>query len=533
MKYDTLYYPYASRRNLVYGHRGMVASSHPLATQAGLHVLHEGGNAVDAALAVAAALTVVDPANNGVGGDCFAIVSMKGEPLQGLNSSGFSPEMLTKKRVEAEGHRDAVPFKGWLPVTVPGAPAGWAALHERYGSKPLIELFAPAMELSQGYALSPDNAPILNVFTRNAQGSKDPVLRRWLEGFNPQGRTLRAGDVCALPEMGETLRRLAETKCRDLYEGDLAECIDAYSRQTDGTLRGEDLAAYAARWVQPVSTSFRGHEIWELPPNGQGMTALIALNLFEALPTQGADVVEKLHLEMEAIKLAFSDALHYIADPAFMQVPPEALLSKEYAAQRAAQVTDRAQTYAPGKPMHGDTVYFCCADGQGNSISMIQSLYQGFGSGVYIPGTGICLQDRGACFSMQAGHANEVGPRKYPYHTIIPGFLTREGEPVGPFGIMGGYMQPQAHMQAMIRLLDEGVNPQAALDAPRFCWTKGLCFDVEPTFNPAVLDALRRKGHVLNVVSGGQYGRGQMILRDGGSWVGATEPRADGSVIGF
>lgn len=196
-------------------------------------------------------------------------------------------------------------------------------------------------------------------------------------------------------------------------------------------------------------------------------------------------------------------------------------------------MTDRAQTYAPGKPMHGDTVYFCCADGQGNSISMIQSLYQGFGSGVYIPGTGICLQDRGACFSMQAGHANEVGPRKYPYHTIIPGFLTREGKPVGPFGIMGGYMQPQAHMQAMIRLLDEGVNPQAALDAPRFCWTKGLCFDVEPTFNPAVLDALRRKGHVLNVVSGGQYGRGQMILRDGGSWVGATEPRADGSVIGF
>jgi len=534
MHFDPQYYPFPSKRNLVYAHRGMVASSHPLATQAGLHILHNGGNAIDAALAVAAALTIVDPANNGVGGDCFAIVSIKGQPLTGLNSSGFSPALLTRDRVLAQGHKDTIPYRGWLPVTVPGAPAGWAALHERYATKPLTELFAPAIELAEGgYALSPDNAPIFNHFNKAFGESDDPLLRRWMDGFNPTARTFRPGDIYTWPEMAETLRRLAASNCRDLYEGKLAETIDRYSRDTDGTLRGDDLASYAARWVKPVSTSYRGHEVWEIPPNGQGMTALIALNILEALDTDHADPIEKLHMEMEAIKLAFADALHYIADPAFMQLPPEALLDKTYAASRAALVTDAAQTYAPGKPMHGDTVYFCCADGQGNSISMIQSLYQGFGSGVYVPGTGICLQDRGACFSMLPDHANVAAPRKYPYHTIIPGFLTREGEPVGPFGIMGGYMQPQAHMQAMIHLLDEHLNPQASLDAPRFCWTDGLHFDMEPTFNPAVIDALRRKGHDIRVISGGQYGRGQMILNNGQSWVGATEARADGSVIGF
>ena len=282
-----------------------------------------------------------------------------------------------------------------------------------------------------------------------------------------------------------------------------------------------------------MHTSFRGCEVWELPPNGQGMTALLALNLLEALPLAGAGEVDKLHMMMEAMKLAFADALHYIADPAYMRVSPEDLLSKEYARARAACITDRARVYAPGEPLRGDTVYFCAADGEGNSISMIQSLYEGFGSGVLVPGTGICLQNRGACFSLAEGHANVVAPRKYPYHTIIPGFLTRDGKPLGPFGIMGGYMQPQAHMQVLVHLLDEGHNPQAALDAPRFCWTDGLRFDMEPSFPHAVVDALRRRGHEIRVLSGGQYGRGQMILRAGESWAGATEPRADGSVIGF
>ncbi len=532
--FDPQYYPFASRRNLVYAHRGMVASSHPLASQAGLQVLQSGGNAVDAALAMAAALPVVDPANNGVGGDCFAIVSFRGEKLAGLNSSGFSPALLTRERVlAAHPGAKAMPKRGWLPVTVPGAPAGWAALHERYATKSLPELFAPAIALARGYALSPDNAPILNACTALFSASEDPVLRRWTEGFNPTGRTFRAGDLYALPEMGRTLQRLAESRCRDLYEGDLAARIDAYARESGGLMRGEDLAAFAPRWVDPICTAFRGCEVYELPPNGQGMTALLALNILEALPLSGANEVDRLHMMMEAMKLAFADALHYIADPGYMRVSPESLLSKDYARARAACITDRARVYAPGEPLRGDTVYFCAADGEGNSISMIQSLYEGFGSGVLVPGTGICLQNRGACFSLAEGHANVVAPRKYPYHTIIPGFLTRDGKPLGPFGIMGGYMQPQAHMQVLVHLLDEGHNPQAALDAPRFCWTEGLRFDMEPGFSPAVVDALRRRGHEIRVLSGSQYGRGQMILRAGESWAGATEPRADGSVIGF
>ncbi len=532
--FDPQYYPFSSRRNLVYGHRGMVASSHPLASQAGLHILQNGGNAVDAALAVAAALTVVDPANNGLGGDCFAIVSMKGQPLQGLNSSGFSPALTTRDRMLNHGVTDKIPFRGWLPVTVPGAPAGWAALHERYATKPLTELFAPAIEMAnRGYALSPDNAPILNAFTSGLEKANDPLLNEWFGGFNPDHRTFHAGNLYSVPQLGKTLEILAKTNCKALYDGELAEKIDAYSRKTDGTLRGEDLAQYAARWVKPVSTSFCGHEIWEIPPNGQGMTALLALNILSNLPIHGADPVEKLHLQMEAMKVAFADALHYIADPKFMPVTPEHLLSMDYAKKRAALITDSAQIYAPGCPKPGDTVYFCCADGFGNSISMIQSLYQGFGSCVMVPETGICLQDRGACFNMEAHHANVVAPRKYPYHTIIPGFITRDGQPLGPFGIMGGYMQPQAHMQVITHLLDEGLNPQASLDAPRFCWTEGLSFDMEPSFNPMVIDALRRRGHDIRVITGGQYGRGQMILNMGQSWVGATEPRADGSVIGF
>lgn len=530
--FDPQHYPYASRRNLVYAHRGMVASSHPLATQAGLHTLQAGGNAVDAALSVAAALTVVDPANNGVGGDCFAIVSMNGQPLAGLNASGFSPAALSADAVRAAGHT-SMPVHGWLPVTVPGAPAGWAALHERYGTKTMTELFAPAISLCKGYALSPDNAPMLNASHRMFSQHENPLMRNWTKGFNPTGKVFKAGDIFAWPDMGTTLERIAATNARDFYQGDIARRIDEYSRKTGGTLTGDDLAAYAAQWVKPVSTTFAGHEIWEIPPNGQGMTALIALNILEALPLDGADTVETLHMQMEAVKLAFADALHYIADPAYMQLSPQALLSKDYALKRASLITSQAQSYAPGEPMRGDTVYFSVADGMGNSISMIQSLYRGFGSGILIPDTGICLQNRGACFSLQEGHANVAGPRKYPYHTIIPGFITRDDKPLGPFGIMGGYMQPQAHTQVMMHLLRGKLNPQAALDAPRFCWTQGMEFDMEPYFAPSVIDALRRKGHDIRTISGMQYGRGQMILRTGDAWVGATEPRADGSVIGF
>ncbi len=530
--FDPKFYPYPSRRNLVYAVNGLCASSHPMASQAGLEALKQGGNCVDAALAMAAALTVVDPASNGVGGDCFAIVNFQGR-LYGLNSSGFAPALLNADELRQKG-LDKVPLHGWAPVTVPGAPAGWAALGKRFGRLPLKQSFAPALKLAQGYALSPDNAPILNSVTRAVKESDIPEIKTWLPEFNPADRQYRAGDIYAMETLGETLKRIAETDGRDFYEGDIAEKIDAYARKTGGWLRGEDLAAYAPRWVEPVRTRYRDFEVCEIPPNGQGMTALIALNILEKLPLRGKDTVETLHLQMEAIKLAFADALHYIADPAFMPLKPEALLSKEYAAERAALVTEQAQVYAHGTPNRGDTVYFCAADGEGNSISMIQSLYMGFGSLVTVPGTGIALQNRGGCFSLTPGHANECAPRKYPYHTIIPGYLCRDGKPLGPFGIMGGYMQPQAHMQVVMNMADFGLNPQAALDAPRFCWTEGLQFDMEPGFNPDVISALRRRGHDIRVISGGQYGRGQIILHTPqGTLCGATEPRADGSVIGY
>lgn len=535
LSFNPLSYPYSSRRNLVYAARGMVASSHPLATEAGLHILRSGGNAVDAALAVAAALAVLDPANCGPGGDCFTIVQQRGKPLVGLNSSGFSPALLDKATVTARGY-DTIPFDGWLPVTVPGAPAAWCALSRRFGALPLPEVFAPALELAAGYALSPDNADVLNLNTAEVARlvPQHPELDAWLPLFNPEHKTFRAGERYALPDLGRTLQTIAETNGAAFYRGTLAEAIGRYSAATGGLLRADDLAAYQPRWVTPVHTRYRGYDVWELPPNGQGLTALMALNILENFQFTGRDDPQTLHLQMEAIKLAFSDALHEIADPAYMRRTVDELLSKDYAKTRSGLITPSAQIYAPGRPLGSDTVYFCTADAEGNMVSMIQSLYRNFGSRVVVPGTGICLQDRGACFSMQKGHVNQVAPRKYPYHTIIPGFLTKDGAPVGPFGIMGGYMQPQAHVQFLMNLLVFGLNPQAALDAPRFCWQQGLEFFMESAFAPETVAALRARGHDICVVDDRTYGRGQAIFRTAdGTLCGATEPRADGCVLGY
>lgn len=535
LSFNPLSYPYSSRRNLVYAARGMAASSHPLATEAGLHILRSGGNAVDAALAVAAALTVLDPANCGPGGDCFAIVQQRGKPLVGLNSSGFSPALLDKATVTARGY-DTIPFDGWLPVTVPGAPAAWCALSRRFGVLPLPEVFAPAVELAEGYALSPDNADVLNLNTAEIARlvPRHPELDAWFALFNPERKTFRAGEWYALPALGRTLQAVAQTNGAAFYRGTLSDEIGKYSAATGGLLRADDLAAYQPRWVTPVHTRYRGYDVWELPPNGQGLTALMALNILENFQFAGRDDPQTLHVQMEAIKLAFSDALHEIADPAYMRRTVDELLSKDYAKTRSGLITPSAQSYAPGQPLGSDTVYFCTADAEGNMVSMIQSLYRNFGSRVVVPGTGICLQDRGACFSMQDGHVNQVAPRKYPYHTIIPGFLTRDGAPVGPFGIMGGYMQPQAHVQFLMNLLDFGLNPQAALDAPRFCWQEELAFFMESAFSPETVAALRARGHDIRIVDDRTYGRGQAIFRTAdGTLCGATEPRADGCVLGY
>lgn len=533
MMYDPLRYPYASHRNMVYGRRGMVASSHPLATEAGMHILRSGGNAIDAALAVAAAIAVVDPANNGPGGDCFALVWSKGK-LHGLNSSGYSPKLLDRKAIFDAGY-DKIPERGWLPVTVPGAPAGWVELSKKFGKLPLTEVFQPAVELAEGHPLSPHAGAGLKSHAEFFNKSSDPLYAPWKETYLPGNKLTKIGEMFSLKDLGNTLDLIAKTEGKAFYNGEIAQKIDKYSKETGGFLRGEDLADYSPQWVDPISVNYKGYDVWEIPPNGQGMTALMALNILKGFEFFGHDTVDTIHKQLEAMKLAFADAKRYIADPRFMDTTIAALLNEEYAAIRRGLINDTAQDPFPGKPDKGGTVYFCTADGEGNMVSMIQSLYQGWGSGVLVPGTGVALQDRGANFQMDETHPNCVAPRKKPYHTIIPGFLTKDGNAVGPFGVMGGFMQPQGHVQVIMNTVDFHMNPQTALDAPRWCWTEGKKVMMEGKWGTEIMDELRARGHEIEDTGEAlNYGRGQIIWRnDDGVLCGGTEPRADGTVSTF
>jgi gamma-glutamyltranspeptidase/glutathione hydrolase len=340
--------------------------------------------------------------------------------------------------------------------------------------------------------------------------------------------------VVRLPQQASTLRLIAESHGAAFYRGELAAAIDAFSKATGGFLRSGDLAAHAPTWVDPITTNYRGFDVWEIPPNGQGITALAALNVLEGFDIAAfePESPEAWHVQIEAIKLAFADSLAYVADPAFGDIPVAGLLDKQYAAERRSLIGDTAHDPAPGHPPRGGTVYLCAADGDGNMVSYIQSDYKGFGSAVAVPDTGIVLQNRGANFSLVDGHPNVIEPGKRPYHTIIPGFLTRSGAPIGPFGVMGGFMQPQGHLQVLVRTIDQGCNPQAALDAPRFCWTQGRAISVEPSAPAALVDALRARGHEVTVEPEvGLFGRGQIIWRYGEALLAGSESRADGQAV--
>lgn len=535
MRFDPLHHPYPSRRHLVYAGRGMVAASQPLAAQAGLRVMMQGGNAIDAAVAAAACLTVVEPTSNGIGSDAFAIVHSGGR-MYGLNASGPAPASLTIDAVKGRGY-DAMPAHGVLPVTVPGAPAAWAALASRFGRLSLAESLQPACEYAQeGYPLSPVLAHnwrrAAEIYRTRLLG---PEFAGWFETFAPGGRAPEAGEMWRSPGHARTLRRIAGTDARDFYEGETAEAIAAFLRAHGGHLTLEDLAAFAPQWVEPLSVSYGGCEVWELPPNGQGIVALQALQILKQLPCGHEGEIGRLHAQIEAIKLAFADGLHYIADPAYMPVDPTVLLSDSYARERAALIGERAAAPVPGRPVDGGTVYLAAADRDGNMVSYIQSNFLGFGSGIVVPGTGVSLQNRGHLFSLDPAHPNVLAPGKRPYHTIIPGFLTADGKPVGPFGIMGGFMQPQAHVQVLSRVLDEGLNPQAALDAPRWQWLEGLAVEVEPHVASHAAQALARRGHDVRVaLDGGSFGRGQIVwLDEQGALIGATESRTDGAVAAW
>ncbi|MGB1236872.1 MAG: gamma-glutamyltransferase family protein [Pseudomonadales bacterium] len=532
---DPHHYPYSSRRTLSYAKNGMVATTQSQAAQAGLQILQQGGNAVDAAVATAAALSVVEPTSNGIGGDAFALVWIK-DKLHGLNASGPAPAALDIATLDALGF-DEIPLRGWLPVTVPGCPSAWATLNERFGALPLAHVMAPAITLAeQGFVVSPTIAAQWQKAMTKIASLSDDVFDHWHENFAPGGEAPRAGQVFTNVQQAQTLREIAETQGESFYRGALAERIADFSARSGGYLSLEDLATYRAQWVDPISTNYKGYDVWEIPPNGQGLIALSALNIIEQFPLAGRDDIDTLHRQIEAMKLAYSDGRAYIADPATMTESVQGLLSKSYACERAALIGERARLPSPGKPKRSGTVYLAAADNQGNMVSFIQSNYHDFGSAVVVPGTGICLQNRGRSFSLKSGQANALAPGKKPLHTIIPGFISKQGQALGAFGVMGGYMQPQGHMQVVMNMLDFGLNPQAALDAPRWQWLEGNSISLEQGIANATAQALSAKGHQITIdFDPTDFGRGQIILRDPHSGVlsGGTEARADGYIAAY
>lgn len=534
-------FPYASRRMPVLAPRGIVSTSNPLAAQAGLRMLLAGGSAVDAAVATAATLTIVEPWVNGIGSDAFALVWQDGK-LHGLNGSGRAPATHTPELFQKLGH-ERMPQFGWLPVTVPGAPGAWRDLHARFGRLPFEALFEPAIEYARdGFPLGPETGFVWGqtqtAYTATHTG---PEHRGWFETFAPEGRAASPGDIWTLPGHAATLRRIAQSGAEDFYRGELAARIAGFAAETGGYLTEADLAAHSSTWVEPIHAAYRGYDLWELPPNGQGIAALQALSILDGLDlaSQPRESVESYHLQIEAMKLGFADTHRYVADPERAEVPAAGMLDPAYIATRRALIGPEAREPGPGEPPRGGTVYLCAADSDGMMVSYIQSNYLGFGSGVVVPGTGISLQNRGCGFSLQSGHPNCIAPGKRPFHTIIPGFLTRQGEPIGPFGVMGADMQPQGHVQMVVNQVDYAMNPQTALDAPRWHWLRGREVLLEPATPREVIEGLAARGHIVSLADtesqfNADAGRGQIIRRlANGAYMAGSEPRADGAAVGY
>jgi gamma-glutamyltranspeptidase / glutathione hydrolase len=537
---------FASRRSAVYSRRGIVAASQPLAVAAGLETLATGGNAADAAVATAAALNVTEPTSTGIGGDCFALYfDASTRQVTALNGSGRSPASLTLDRLHREGYRELPPFHPYT-ITVPGACAGWCDVVERHGRLSMSQVLLPAIRLAEeGFPV----APVTAYFWDRGVARQ---LRHALNGeeLTIDGRAPRAGEVFRNRNLAATFRSVAEGGADAFYRGPIAADIAAVVQAAGGCLAFDDLAAHRSDWPEPISVTYRGIRIWECPPNGQGLAALLALNILEgfdlaALPPLSS---QRLHLEIEALRLAFADARWYVADPETDPAPLAELLSKGYAAERRALISPSQAQIDPwrGSPVIGsDTVYFSVVDGEGNACSFINSNYSGFGTGIVPKGRGFTLQNRGHNFVLEPGHPNVVAPHKRPYHTIIPAMATREKDGLlyASFGVMGGFMQPQGHMQVVVALVDDGLDPQAALDRPRFCIPEpgaapqegkgGGTVSLEEGMPADTLAGLATLGHDVGLVSGhgrALFGRGQIILRDPLSGVlsAGSDPRADG-----
>jgi gamma-glutamyltranspeptidase/glutathione hydrolase len=521
--------PYPSRRQPICA-ANVVATSQPLATQAGIAMLIRGGSAMDAALATAITLTVVEPCSNGIGSDLFAIV-WDGERLAGLNASGRAPAGWNRARFA--GH-EQMPQRGFDTVTIPGAVSGWVALSQRYGKLAFGDLFEPAIRYARdGYPVSPVVADKWRLAV--------PLMPQglgWQDHFLIDGRAPKPGERFRSPAMANTLAAIARTDGEAFYRGALADAICAHAAACGSVHVRGDFERHTSDWVTPIAVDYRGMRVHEIPPNGQGIAALMALGMLESfdLASLSRDSVASMHLQIEAMKLAFADAYRYVGDPATMTIAPEGLLNRDYLRERASLIdANKANHYGPGEPPRGGTVYVTAADASGMMVSLIQSNYMGFGSGVVVPGTGISLQNRGTGFTLAHGHANEVGPGKRPYHTIIPGFMTKDGAPVATFGVMGGPIQPPGHVQTVVRMTDYAMNPQATLDAPRFKVNAGRSIDLEASAPRELREGLIALGHKLEAIPDSymDFGAGQVILKADVGYVAASDPRRDGQAAGF
>ncbi|MDB5827360.1 MAG: gamma-glutamyltransferase [Variovorax sp.] len=519
--------------------RNVVASSHPLATQAGLAMMRDGGNAIDAVIATAAVMAIVEPCSNGLGSDAFCIL-WDGKAMHGLNASGHAPAAWTRDYfVRKYGNAaTAPPLRGWDSATVPGAVAGWVALSRRFGKLPFDALLAPAIEVAErGFAVP--------VIVRHKWAAAAPLLSRepgWAETFMPRGRPPEVAELFRFPSAARALRAIARTSGEALYGGEIAEAAAAHAAANGGAMKAADFAAFSPEWVDPIRTSAFGFELHEMPPNGQGIAALVALGILRhtdvaSLPIDSA---ASQHLQIEAMKLAFADTYAHVAEPRAMRLRAVDMLDDAYLAARARTIDpSKAQVFETGLPRRGGTVYLTAADESGMMASFIQSNCMGFGSGVVVPEWGLSMHNRGHFFSLDPASANCVAPGRRPFHTIIPAFVTKDGVPQMSFGVMGGNMQPQGHVQTLVRMLAHGQHPQAACDAPRWRFNEGLSINVESAMPAATLQALQALGHRVEVINDSyqDFGAGQFIWRLGDpsseGYVAASDPRRDGQAAGF
>ena len=540
---------YPSQRLPIFG-RNVVATSHPLAAQAGLRMLARGGNAVDAAIATAAAMTIVEPVSNGLGSDAFCLL-WDGTALHGLNASGCAPQAWTPEYFRRKHGADATapPQRGWDSATVPGAVAGWVAMSQRFGRLPFADLLEPAIGIAErGYAVP--------VVVQQKWAAAVPVLDGqpgYREAFMPRGRAPQVGELFRFADAARSLRLIAQSRGQAYYGGEIAQAAARHAREHGGSMTVEDFAAYRPEWVAPIGMDYPGKDrehymLHEIPPNGQGIAALIALGIVKHfdLASLAVDGAASQHLQIEAMKLAFADVYRYIAEPASMGTSVAQLLDPDYLASRAKLIDPkRAQVFPAGDPndphRRGGTIYLSTADESGMMVSFIQSNYMGFGSGIVVPGYGLSMQNRGHGFSLDPHSPNVVAPGKRPFHTIIPAFLTRNGglDAVMSFGVMGANMQPQGHLQTLVRMLDHAQQPQAACDAPRWRFNQGLEINVEAAMNPATVADLRALGHRIGVIEDSyqDFGAGQFIWRLGDpateGYVAASDPRRDGQAVAF